>query len=105
MRHNAMVQALDRIDRGSLMAKIGHRESETASQNEILLGRDYEVRSDSVRMSETEETPESGPPYKSIIQIQKVEKSAGFFCGQKYSIDKRITNRTIGWAGLISAVV
>ena len=46
-----------------------------------------------------------GPPYKSIIQIQKVEKSAGFFCGQKYSIDKRITNRTIGWAGLISAVV
>jgi hypothetical protein len=39
-----------------------------------------------------------GSPIQKYYSDKKIEKSAGSFCGQKYSIDKSITNRTIGRA-------
>ena len=37
-------------------------------------------------------------PIQKYYSDKKIETSAGSFCGQKYSIDKGITNRTIGRA-------
>ena len=34
---------------------------------------------------------EVGLPFKGIVWSQKREKSLGFFCGQKYYMDKSIT--------------
>ena len=40
------------------------------------------------RVRSNESQPEDGPPDKSIVWSQKIEKSAGILCGQKYSWTK-----------------
>ena len=43
-----------------------------------------------------------GSPIQKYYSDKKIEKSAGSFCGQKYSIDKSITNRLLaGFSALI----